>query len=38
MKGFRVSKIIKEINFGGIWDKLEAKNVPRDKDPQNIWD
>ena len=25
MKGFRVSKIIKEINFGGIWDKLEAK-------------
>ena len=26
MKGLRVTKIVKEIKFEGVWDELEAKN------------
>ena len=25
IKGFRVTKIIKQVKFGGVWGKLEAK-------------
>ena len=27
MKGFRVTKNVKEINFEGIWGELEAKKI-----------
>ena len=26
MKGLRVTKIVKEIKFEGVWDELESKN------------
>ena len=26
MKGLRVTKIVKEIKFEGVWGKLESKN------------
>ena len=26
MKGLRVTKIVKEIKFEGVWDELEAEN------------
>ena len=30
MKGLRVTKIVKEIKFEGVWGKLEAKRFFRD--------
>ena len=38
MKCLRVTKIVKEIKFEGAWDELEAKNISRDNQSQNIWD
>ena len=38
VKTVRVTKIVKEIKFEGVWGKLEAKNVSRDNHSQNIWD
>ena len=37
MKCLQVTKIVKEMNFEGVWDKLEAKNISRDNHLQNIW-
>ena len=34
----RVSKIVKEINFKGIWGELEENNVSIDNHSQNIGD
>ena len=30
MEGLRVTKLVKEIMFEGVWGKLEAKIVSRD--------
>ena len=38
MKCLRVTKLVKEIKFEGVWDDLEAKNVSKDNHSQNIWD
>ena len=35
MKGVRVTKIAKEIKFGGVWDELEEEKVLRDNQSQN---
>ena len=36
MKGLRVTKIVKEIKFEGVWSGLEAKSVSRDNHLQSI--
>ena len=36
MKGLRVTRIVKEITFEGVWGELEAQNVSRDKHLQSI--
>ena len=36
MKGLRVTKIVKEIKFEGVWSWLEAKSVSRENPLQNI--
>ena len=37
VKGLIVTKIVKEIKFEGVWDKLKGKkNVSKDNHPQNI--
>ena len=36
MEDVRVTKNVKEINFKGIWGKLESKKVSRDNNSQNI--
>ena len=38
LKGLRVTKTFKEINFEGVWGELEAKKFSLDKNSQNIWD
>ena len=38
VKELKVTKIVKEVKFEGVWGKLEAKNVSRDNHSQNIWD
>ena len=36
LKGLRVTKIVKEIKFEGVWDELESKIISRDNQSQNI--
>ena len=38
MKGLRVTKIVKEFKFEGVWIQIEAKDVSRDNHSQNISD
>ena len=35
VKDLRVTKNVKEIKFGAVWDDLESKKVSRDKNSQN---
>ena len=37
-KDLRDTKNAKEINFEGVWGKLEQKKVSRDNNSQNTWD
>ena len=38
MKYLPVTKIIKENNFEGVWDELEAEHISRDHHSENFWD
>ena len=38
MKGLRVTKVVKDIKFEGVWGELESKNICRDSYLQNIYD
>ena len=38
LKCLRVTKIVKEIKFEGVWDELEGKSVSRHNHSQSIWD
>ena len=36
MKDLRVTKVIKETKFQGVWGELESKKISRDNHSQNI--
>ena len=38
VKGLRVTKVVKDIKFEGVWGELESKNISRDSYLQNIYD
>ena len=38
MKGLRVSTVVKEANFEGVWDKLETKKMFRDTITHKIFE
>ena len=37
-ESLRLTKIVKEIKFKGVWDELGSRKVSRDNHLQNIWD
>ena len=37
VRGLRVTKIVNEIKFEGVWSMIESKTVSRHNHSQNIW-